>query len=220
VRGSCADCGCPLREDVACNVSTRNSCFQFLLHTSDFLLPTSSPHRRGVWAACRPGRKHSPPTTRECAQDGWIRGCPTGVKTLRATSHRQELPASNFHFLLPTSCFRLPTSSLHGASGAVHSSAVATEIPRRCVTSAGNDVRVWDASHRQGMTVGEGCIISAGNDGGCGGHSTRVGVIGSRVHVGGLDKGFPHTRGGDPVGMTLLVSRLQLCMSDAKFVVR
>jgi hypothetical protein len=85
------------REDVACSVSTRNSFFTRLLPASDFLLPTSSPHRRGDMGGVPPGAKTFRPYNVGCAD----RGCPTGVKTLRATSHRQELPASDF--LLPTS---------------------------------------------------------------------------------------------------------------------
>jgi hypothetical protein len=112
----CVDCGWIVgrlwvfhrREDVACNVaSAGNSCFQLSLPASDFLLPTSStscfllrlPTGVGYGRRCRPGRRRNV----GCAD----RGCPTGVKTLRATSLLHGIPASNFHFLLPTSCFRL-----------------------------------------------------------------------------------------------------------------
>jgi hypothetical protein len=120
------------REDVACNVaSAGTSCFQLSLPASDFLLPTFTScfrlpasafvsHRRGYGRRCRPGRKHFAPYN-VGVRGSWVDcGCPTGVKTLRATSHRQELPASNFHFLLPPSCFRLrlPTGVGYGGGAA------------------------------------------------------------------------------------------------------
>jgi hypothetical protein len=119
----CADhgwiVGAHRREDVACNVaSAGNSCFQLSLPASDFLLPTSStscfrlrlPTGVGAWAAEPPGAKTFRPLQRG-VRGSWVDcGCPTGVKTLRATSHRQGIHASNFHFLLPPSCFRLPPS--------------------------------------------------------------------------------------------------------------
>jgi hypothetical protein len=125
------------REDVACNVSTRNSFFTRLRPASDFLLPTS--HRQGIHAsnfyfilptsasdfvsppAWRHGRRQPPGANISPLQRGvrglWVDcGCPTGVKTLRATS-LHGIHSSHVYFLLPPSCFRLrlPTGVLPGA---------------------------------------------------------------------------------------------------------